>query len=282
MRSLQISDIHNYFRKKFFILFAVLPILSLQLDAQDRSIYDSLFSELEMGSLDTSTFFEICHCINEDLYNDPEKSMADARRVLELAYAAGYYRPVPRIIMYQGISFDLSGNFDSAIIMYDSALAMADRLGVKEAVGNIYNNYSIVYAIQGKLEESINYSMKALETFESKGDSARMAKVYNNLGSRYSEMNMQEQAIKYYEMAIEINERFGETRSLVKNYGNIGTIYSKLEEHEKALEYYTKAFMTLKDQDNKVDMSITLSNMAITYKNFCKGHNMMNICRINH
>jgi len=56
----------------------------------------------------------------------------------------------------------------------------------------------------------------------------------------------------------------------VKNYGNIGTVYSSLDEHEKALEYYTKAYMITKDLDNKVDMSITLLNMAITYRNMKK------------
>ncbi len=258
-----------------FKLWLVLLTVSLlflpdQNNGQEQSVRDSLFRELEMGNMDTSTFFEIYKYIHEDLYNDPDQSMKDARQVLELALAANYYDAVPRMIMCQGISFDQIGDYDSAIIMYDSALLMAKKLGLKGDEGNIYNNYSIVYSVLGQLEESISYSMKALETFESIGDSARLAMVYNNLGSRYSEMGMEEQAIQYYEMAIVINEHFGDTRSLVKNYGNIGTVYSKLDEHEKALEYYTKAFMTQKDQDNKLDMSITLSNMAITYKNMGK------------
>ncbi len=37
--------------------------------------------------------------------------------------------------------------------------------------------------------------------------------------------------------------------------------------HEKALDYYTNAYMIQKDLNNKLDMSITLSNMAITYRN---------------
>ncbi|MEA3477810.1 MAG: adenylate/guanylate cyclase domain-containing protein, partial [Bacteroidota bacterium] len=49
-----------------------------------------------------------------------------------------------------------------------------------------------------------------------------------------------------------------------------GTVYSDLEENEKALEYYTKAYMILKDMDNKFDMSITLINMAITYRKMDK------------
>ena len=257
---------------KLCLLVLAISILfqSIQLNGQEGSVRDSLFKELEIGNLDTNTFFEISKCIDENLYNDPDQSMKDARQVLELALAANYYRVVPRMLMYQGISYDLIGKYDSAILMYDSALHRANQLGFTDDVGTIYNNYSIVYAILGQLETSINYSMKALETFERIGDSVNMAKVYNGLGSRYSEMEMEEQAIKYYEMAIAINERFGETGSLVKNYGNIGTVYSQMDEHEKALEYYTKAFMSQKDQDNKYDMSITLSNMAITYKNMGK------------
>jgi class 3 adenylate cyclase len=238
-----------------------------QNQGEEKPDYDSLVRELNMGNMDTSIFFEISKGINENLYNNPEQSSMDASQVLKLALDVNYFSVVPRLIMYQGISFDLTGNYDSALIMYDSALLIAKKLGRKGDEGNIYNNYSIAYSILGQLEESVDYLMKALVTFESIGDSARMAKVYNNLGSRYSDMSMEKQAIQYYEMAIAINKRFGNAGSLVRNYGNIGTVYSKLNENEKALEYYTKAYMLQKDQDNKYDMSITLSNMALTYKN---------------
>ncbi len=237
---------------------------------QDVEYRDSLFRELEKGSLDTMVFFELCQCININLYNDPDQSMVEAKRVLNIALAASYYSVIPKMLLYQGISYDLNGKYDSAIIMYDSALRMADKYGFTADKGSIYNNYSIVYSILGQLEQSLDYCMKALKIFEESGDSSSMAKVYNNLGSRYSEMGMNDMAIIYYEKAININERFQDYSRLVKNYGNIGTVYSSLDEHEKALEYYTKAYMITKDLDNKVDMSITLSNMAITYRNMKK------------
>lgn len=238
--------------------------------SQDKEYRDSLFKELELGTLDTNTFFELCQCINDGLLNDPEQSMQDARYVLDIAVQASRYEVVPRMIMYQGISYDLIGKYDSAIIMYDSALLIAEKLGRKADQGNIYNNYGIVYSIMGQLELSLEYAMKALKVFEEMNDSASMAKVYNSLGSRYSEMGMNEQAIAYYQKAILINEKFEEHKSLAKNYGNIGTVYSELDEHESALEYYTKAYMIQKDLNVKVDMTTTLSNMAITYRNIGK------------
>ncbi|MEN8225608.1 MAG: adenylate/guanylate cyclase domain-containing protein [Bacteroidota bacterium] len=257
-------------RSLFITVVILLFAFQGMLNSQDSQFRDSLFRELETGALDTMTFFELCHCINNDLYNDPGRSLHDAKRVLNIALAASYHRAVPRMILYQGISYDLIGKYDSAIIMYDSALLMAQRLGMKDDEGDIYNNYSIVYSILGQFELSLEYCMKALEVFEEIEDSASMAKVYNNLGSRYSEMGMSDQAITYYTKAIKINEKYSENKSLVKNYGNIGTVYSGLDEHEKALEYYTKAYMIQKDHDNMVDMSITLLNMAITYRNMEK------------
>jgi len=254
----------------FLLMVVSLGNLNSLAYGQDVEYRDSLFRELEKGSLDTMVFFELCQCININLYNDPDQSMVEARRVLNIAFAASYYSVIPKLLLYQGISYDLNGKYDSAIIMYDSALIMAKKYGFKADQGSIYNNYSIVYSIMGQLELSLDYCMKALDIFEESGDSSNMAKVYNNLGSRYSEMGMNDMAIMYYEKAIAINERFQDLSRLVKNYGNIGTVYSSLDEHEKALEYYTKAYMITKDLDNKVDMSITLSNMAITYRNMKK------------
>jgi class 3 adenylate cyclase len=228
---------------------------------------DSLFLELDKGTIDTTLFFEICQCIDKDLYNNPDQSMRDAKHVMNIAIASSYYRIMPRMIMYQGISYDLNGQYDSAIIMYDSALALAEKYNIETDKGSIYNNYSIVYSIMGQLELSLDYCMKALTIFEEHGDSNNMAKVYNNLGSRYSEMGMNDKAIEYYQYAIEINEKRQNLSRLVKNYGNLGTIYSALDKHEKALDYYTNAYMIQKDLNNKLDMSITLSNMAITYRN---------------
>ena len=123
---------------------------------QDVEYRDSLFNELEKGSIDTMVFFELCQCININLYNDPDQSMMEARRVLNFAFAASYYRVIPKILMYQGISYDLNGKYDSAIIMYDSALIMAEKYGLKADQGSIYNNYSIVYSITGQLEQSLD------------------------------------------------------------------------------------------------------------------------------
>ena len=254
----------------FLLVIVSLSNLNGLAHGQDVEYRDSLFRELEKGSLDTMVFFELCQCISTNLYNDPDQSMVEARRVLNIAFAASNYRVITKMLLCQGISYDLKGKYDSAIIMYDSALIMAEKYGFTAAKGSIYNNYSIVYSIMGQLEQSLDYCMKALNIFEESGDSSSIAKVYNNLGSRYSEMGMNDMAIIYYEKAIAINERFQNHSRLVKNYGNIGTVYSFLDEHEKALEYYTKSYMILKDLDNKVDMSTNLLNMAITYRNIKK------------
>lgn len=254
-------------RSLLFLVILSLFFVQGRAACQQLEYRDSLLMELDKGAIDTSTFFDLCQCIYDQMYNDPGQSMLDARRVLDIAFSANYDSVIPRLIMYQGISYDLMGKYDSALIMYDSALLYAQMLGQKTDEGTIYNNFSIVYSTLGQLERSVDYSMMALKIFENIPDSIYIAKIYNNLGSRYSDMGMDDQAIMYYEKAIAINELFGRHKSLARNYGNIGTVYSELDLHEKALEYYTKAYMILKDQDNRMDMSITLSNMAITYRN---------------
>ena len=257
-------------RIQFLLVICIFLIADNEVRGQEQELRDSLFLELEQGSSDTLVFFELCQCINRNLYNDPDQSITDAKRAVGYATAASYHRVIPKMIMYQGIGYDLKGKYDSAIIMYDSAIVIAERYKLIIAQGSIYNNYSIVYSILGQLELSLEYCLKALTIFEQLGDTSSMAKVYNNLGSRYSEMGMNDNAIAYYQKAITINEKHHNLSRLVKNYGNIGTVYSALEKNEKALEYYTKAYMIQKDLDNKLDMSITLSNMAITYRNMHK------------
>lgn len=253
---------------RIFIIGIIISLFSPQVvQSQASGDRDSLFNELEAGSIDTTTFLELCRCINTNLYNDPDLSMQDARKVLDIALEKAYTSVIPRMILFQGIAYDLNGKYDSAILMYDSAMMAAQRYDDKKVLGDVFNNYGIVYSILGQLELSIEYSLKALDVFEEIRDSASSAKVYNNLGSRYSEMGMNEKAVEYYQQAILINEKYSDRSKLAKNFGNIGTVYSSSGQHEKALEYYTKAYMIQKDLNNKLDMSITLLNMAITHKN---------------
>jgi len=253
-------------RVLFLFILGFCPGFTGMVKAQEQLFPDSLAARLKINPADTGLMMELCVFIDKNIYNDPNRMMDAAGSLLAHASEIKYYRVIPRLLMYQGIVYDLNGKYDSAIFMYDSALAIAGKHKLLLVSGDIYNNYSIVYSIMGQLEKAVEYALQALEIYEQLGDSANMAKVFNNLGSRYSEMGMNDRAISFYQMAIAINEKQNNLSRLVKNYGNTGTVYSAIGQNEKALEYYTRAYMIQKDLDNKLDMSITLSNMAITYR----------------
>ena len=101
------------------VVYALTTSFCLQINVygQDIAYRDSLFGEMENGKIDTNTFYELSRYIDKELYNDPNQALKDAKRALDLALDVSYYRIVPMLIIHQGISHELTGYYDSTIIV---------------------------------------------------------------------------------------------------------------------------------------------------------------------
>lgn len=226
---------------------------------------DSLLAILEQNNSDSSLFTSVINEINTYIFSDPQLACLHIRRTIALAQESGDQQQIARLFLLAGISYDLKGLYDSAFMMYDQGLVIAEKHDLQGLMGELYNNYSITLSVQGRLEESINYTLKARDIFEASADSAQLAKIYNNLGSRYSELRFVDQSLEYYLKAAAINENRSDLKRLAYNFGNIGLLYHGLEQHDKALEFFTKSFNLIDTINNRYDYSMALHNFALAY-----------------
>ncbi|MCF8234937.1 MAG: tetratricopeptide repeat protein [Bacteroidales bacterium] len=254
------------FNAKYAFLLLVFLLTSFHLSAQYDAI-DSLIHRFQENPNETIVQADIKNDIRIILFEDPEFATQKLQQIIDIAEQNQQHEMLATMIMNLGISWDLRGKYDLAIIQFDKALELAKTHKLQMLQGDIYNNCGIVYAYKGELEKSLDHSLKALDIYQSLSDSGRLARIYNNLGSRYSEMEMHETALDYYRKAMIINTETGDEYRLAQNYGNIGTIYSELDQNVKALEYYLKAFEIQEKRGNLRGLSITLGNMAIAYQN---------------
>lgn len=246
----------------FFCLFAGFQVAA---SVEFKSNADSILSILESNTGNKSLFPLLIDEINQNLFSDPEHACSQIQRTIPLAKEFGDSTHTARLFLLAGISYDLKGLYDSAFMMYDQGLEIAEKHNLQGLMGELYNNYSITLSVQGRLEESINYTLKARDIFEASGDSAQLARIYNNLGSRYSELRFIDQSLEYYLKAAAINENRSDLKRLAYNYGNIGLLYHGLEQHDKALEFFTKSFNLIDTVNNRYDYSMALHNFALAY-----------------
>ena len=250
----------------FTLLFIVFSLLFIKAEVKSQSVSDSLLKIIALNPDDEKTNNDFIRQISIEMYNDPDIALISVKKALQLTQTSTNFRNITRLTMYTGIIYDLKGLYDSAFLMYDKGLTIAEERDLKIYKGELCNNYSITLAVVGQMEKSIEYALKALDIFESAHDTLLLGKIYNNLGSRYSELQYYEKALEYYQKASFINERLKDKKKLAYNYGNIGLLYYEMNQNDKALEFFQKSIMLQDTVLNKYDYSIALHNLALAYQ----------------
>jgi adenylate cyclase len=248
-----------------FVIIVFLASEFNQLLANDfQATTDSLLAILERNP-DRPEFDSLIDHFNQNMFNDPDLACMQIKRALPLVANFGDHQYTARMFLLAGISYDLRGLYDSAFLMYDKGLEIAEKHGYSGLMGELYNNYSITLSVLGRLEESITYTLKAKDIFETSGDSAQLARIYNNLGSRYAEIRFIDLALDYYLKAAAINESREDLRRLAYNYGNIGLLLQGEKQNDKALEYFYMSLNLLDTVQNRYDYSIAMHNLALAH-----------------
>src|SRR3954452_16650836 len=110
------------------------------------------------------------------------QSRADTSRVLLMAQIASNYRFF---------------NPDSAIIIVQQAMSLADRLHFDKGKVNALTVYGEAKRFQGEYPQSLEAQFKALEISKNSGDNEFQAGCFGSIGLVYLDLNEYTQALNY-------------------------------------------------------------------------------------
>jgi signal transduction histidine kinase/Flp pilus assembly protein TadD len=206
-----------------------------------------------------------------------------------------------------GLVYEKTGVFDSALQVFQTALAYYKRNKNLERTGVLNENIGMIHLHRGELKTALSFFLEAKTSFESAGIRNKLASVYLKIGRVYSETgdfveaekwyqkgkllsleagdfqtaaiainamgimfkNQQkyEEALQHYLEVINIADRIKNKNLLLAVYGNIGNVYQQLGNYRKALEFHQQA----------LPLAIQLNNpLQIAHEEFglgdaCKG-----------
>jgi signal transduction histidine kinase len=133
---------------------------------------------------------------------------------------------------------------DSALVILQKALALAEREGNEIWTANILCNIGISY-FYGKdwYETALNYYMRALPIYERTNDK-NLQTVYYLMSQISNMLNNMEKAVEYGEKAVALNREY--PYSLIV----LASAYSSSHQYEKAESYYEEALRICELQNN--------------------------------
>jgi two-component system, sensor histidine kinase and response regulator len=156
---------------------------------------------------------------------------------------------------------------DSAIILGDLLIELANKANKKKYVAYGYNLIGHAYLNKGDNELALEFYNKALELNKQKNDLIAIGQSYNNMSTIYQKKADYPKTIFYLLESLKIYEQKKGTEVYISNtYNNLARFYASQKNFDKAMDYAQKS-LTLKLKINdKKELANTYNNVGIIYR----------------
>lgn len=158
-----------------------------------------------------------------------------------------------RVCASIGVLYDFVENDEEAILYYERAIEMYERLDPPELeeVADICNNLGFIYRSIGNMDTAETLFLKGLEICHNSygKNHEKTAILFNNVGALYLKSGYDEQAREMHTMALEgriasLGENHPDT---AQSYSNLALSLAQMGENKQAKEYFVKSLAVFAD-----------------------------------
>jgi tetratricopeptide (TPR) repeat protein len=209
--------------------------------------------------IDTSEIIKLNKQAYENRNSNPEETVIGAQKALALAQKNGYWNGVGEAYRVMGVGNYYLNKPEIAIDNYLNALAQFTKAGNLKSEAAVYNNIGNLY-MDNDYDQSLYFLQKSLKIAERLKDNELMAKLYNNIGNIYFRKKAYNQALNYYDKGYDMFVAQKDSVNLIKSLQNRGVIYYSLNQLDKARVLLLQANKQAKEKDlNEPVASIDLT-----------------------
>jgi tetratricopeptide (TPR) repeat protein len=170
-------------------------------------------------------------------FDDAEKALKDSLRIRESINST-----------YIGHSYNSLGNlyldqlkFESAEIMFQKSLTLAQKIDDKIGIAHAYGNLGIIYSEKSDRSTAIEFFNKSIEAHKLMGSKKDLATNLGNLANQYLLSGEVELAENAYRESLSIEEEINNQEGMATDYGNLGLLFFEKNDPFKAEQMYLKS-----------------------------------------
>lgn len=129
--------------------------------------------------------------------------------------------------------------------VYDEAIAMAEKAGLKRAAATVLLYKAYVAGLLGRDTESLEMYFRAHQRFEEIGDATAARATLGSIGAAYAHDGASneslQKALTFHERSIAPNAEKNARHELATTYFNMAVVYQRLRDWPKAKEFVTRS-----------------------------------------
>ncbi|MCH8872689.1 tetratricopeptide repeat protein, partial [candidate division KSB1 bacterium] len=152
------------------------------------------------------------------------------------------------------IHFEL-GEYETTCEFYEAALSVANGLGAKQLMANIFNNMGAIENIRGHRMRAIALYSKSVPIFKSLSDNFGLARVYNNIGMTHADENNWQHANEFYGQSLMFSDVMGLVPLKSITFLNRAAALTHLKKFNEAREYNFKALRLLEHLKDELGLA---------------------------
>ena len=165
----------------------------------------------------------------------------------------------------KGSLYFLSGENETALTEYESALKLSQKVGDKQNESKAMVDIGIILDMNGEVDKAREYFNKAIKISKGINDNENLAFAYSELGVSFSFTNELINAKENYKRSYQIYKSLGNKMRLSFLSDNLGRIYLNIFDFKSALKYYNDGVEFA--GDNKRALALNLTGIADVYSN---------------
>lgn len=161
----------------------------------------------------------------------------------------------------------IGSNLDTTLFYIKKALALGNKIGFKNGIGETYLEYGFYYLRATMYDTAIKYFRLGEEIYNAIGNKKGLARAAKGIGHAYTSQEKYGLAIDFYTKSQHISESINDNNSTGEALSQIGSIYRELGNFPKSLSYYFQALNILEKMHNAKAISSAYTNISIIYTN---------------
>lgn len=246
------------------IVTVIALLFSLGFKCQDKRVVDSLYLLVAKGN-DTTQLMALNELSLIFSETDTQKGLELAFKSLKKAKILNSDKFLAYSFNRVGSVYDYKSMPDSAMLYYQNALSIFEKLKDRSGIASVYQNIGVLYYFQDEFAIALDNYQKALEIRLQTGEEKYISKIYNNIGATLRRLKKYDQAISYYQKALEIKLRQNDKTGIAGSYQNIAVAYEYKLDYNRALEFMKKAIEINSELKNYSDLSSNYSGITQLY-----------------
>ena len=247
------------------LLIGLIFLLSVETYSQTRINADSLFKTIEWENNDTEKIKRYNELFSLTAKSQPVFTIKFGKKILSTENITSNIAKAD-IQSCIGLAYSEIEKHDSALIFFNKALFIYDKLKDEEKKANLWLEMGYCSYYSNKVQNGYTYLNKALGYYTKTKNWRNVSRSYQNLGSLFNYAEEYDKAIDYYKKAVEVCQNNNIYDKLTAIYANMASVYHNLKDYDKAIENYKKILPEFEKKEDPYSYGVTLNNIGLSYE----------------